>query len=155
MWPYAKKSISDWKNEYFAECDGCQVRDRCGGFFSSARLRYSDHIQGNRQLTAEMNGFRYTWLLSLMVLVLAGFISLYWFKARELSPVDHGATVADSDGRNDRSTPPTFILPATPAVAREQELRLREHSDKRLAAILNKCAAELDCHAATMSATKW
>lgn len=45
VWPYAKKSISDWKNEYFAECDGCQVRDRCGGFFSSARLRYSDHIK--------------------------------------------------------------------------------------------------------------
>jgi len=44
-WPYAKKSISDWKNEYFAECDDCQVRDRCGGFFSSARLRYSDHIK--------------------------------------------------------------------------------------------------------------
>lgn len=45
VWPYAKKSISDWKNEYFAECDGCQVRDRCGGFFSSAKLRYSDHIK--------------------------------------------------------------------------------------------------------------
>lgn len=45
VWPFAKKSISDWKNEYFAECEGCQVRDRCGGFFSSARLRYSDHIK--------------------------------------------------------------------------------------------------------------
>lgn len=88
-----------------------------------------------------MNGFRYTWLLSLMVMVLAGFIALYWFKARELP--SEVASVADSDGRNERSTPPTFILPATPAVVREQELRLREHSDKKVAAILNKCSAEL------------
>jgi His-Xaa-Ser system radical SAM maturase HxsC len=44
-WEFAKKSISDWKNEYFAECEGCSVRDRCGGFFSSAHLRYSDHIR--------------------------------------------------------------------------------------------------------------
>jgi len=43
-WPYAKKSISDWKNEYMSECDGCTVRESCGGFFSSAKLRYSDHI---------------------------------------------------------------------------------------------------------------
>lgn len=44
IWPYAKKSISDWKNEYFEECDGCKVRDQCGGFFSSARIRHSDYI---------------------------------------------------------------------------------------------------------------
>lgn len=88
-----------------------------------------------------MNEFRYTWLLSLMVMVLAGFIALYWFKARELP--SETASVADSDGRNDRSTPPTFILPATPAVAREQELRSREHSDKKLVATLTKCSAEL------------
>lgn len=89
-----------------------------------------------------MNGFRYTWLLSLMVLVLAGFVAMYWFKAQN-APSDAAATVADSDGRNDRSTPPTFILPATPAVAREQELRLRERGNKKLAAVLNRCAAEL------------
>lgn len=88
-----------------------------------------------------MNGFRYTWLLSLMVIVLAGFIALYWFKAPEQP--SEATSVADSDGRNERSTPPTFILPATPAVAREQELRLREHSDKKVVAILTKCSAEL------------
>ena len=44
VWPYAKKSISDWKNEYMPECTGCAVREACGGFFSSAKLRYSDHI---------------------------------------------------------------------------------------------------------------
>jgi His-Xaa-Ser system radical SAM maturase HxsC len=44
LWPFARKSISDWKNEYMPECEGCAVRDSCGGFFSSAKLRYSDHI---------------------------------------------------------------------------------------------------------------
>ena len=44
IWPYARKSISDWKNEYMDECNGCAVRDTCGGFFSSAKHRYSDHV---------------------------------------------------------------------------------------------------------------
>lgn len=45
LWPVARKSISDWKNEYLDECDGCVVRDRCGGFFASSSLRHSDHIR--------------------------------------------------------------------------------------------------------------
>lgn len=44
MWPFARQSISDWKQEYMPECDGCTVKDRCGGFFSSAQLKYSSHI---------------------------------------------------------------------------------------------------------------
>jgi His-Xaa-Ser system radical SAM maturase HxsC len=44
IWPYAVKSISDWKNEYMPECTGCEKMDRCGGFFSSAHFRYSDNI---------------------------------------------------------------------------------------------------------------
>lgn len=44
VWPFAQKSISDWKNEYMEECKGCAEMERCGGFFSSAMLRYSDHI---------------------------------------------------------------------------------------------------------------
>jgi His-Xaa-Ser system radical SAM maturase HxsC len=44
IWPFARKSISDWKNEYMPECAGCSVREQCGGFFSSAKHRYSDHI---------------------------------------------------------------------------------------------------------------
>lgn len=44
LWPFARKSISDWKNEYMPECDPCQFKDQCGGFFSSAKLRYSAHI---------------------------------------------------------------------------------------------------------------
>jgi len=45
IWPYAVKSISDWKNEYHPECTNCGVRSECGGFFFSAKYRMSDHIR--------------------------------------------------------------------------------------------------------------
>jgi His-Xaa-Ser system radical SAM maturase HxsC len=46
VWPFARQSISDWKNEYLGACGDCTVRDRCGGFFSSSVLRrHSSHIQ--------------------------------------------------------------------------------------------------------------
>ena len=45
IWPFSRQSISDWKNEYMPECEGCLLRERCGGFFSSAIHRYSDHIK--------------------------------------------------------------------------------------------------------------
>ena len=35
LWPIARKSISDWKNVYLPECNGCSVIDQCGGFFQS------------------------------------------------------------------------------------------------------------------------
>jgi His-Xaa-Ser system radical SAM maturase HxsC len=42
---YARKSISDWKNLYFDECESCQVKNECGGFFASAQLRKSRGIE--------------------------------------------------------------------------------------------------------------
>ena len=36
MWPFARQSISDWKNSFAPECAGCAVRGRCAGFFASA-----------------------------------------------------------------------------------------------------------------------
>jgi His-Xaa-Ser system radical SAM maturase HxsC len=36
VWPFCRQSISEWKNEYLRVCDGCTMRSRCGGFFSSA-----------------------------------------------------------------------------------------------------------------------
>lgn len=45
LWPFAVRSISDWKNEYHPECLDCGVRQQCGGFFSSAKYRHSDHIR--------------------------------------------------------------------------------------------------------------
>ncbi len=44
LWPFSVKSISDWKNVYLPECDGCNARNECGGFFSSSRVRHSEHI---------------------------------------------------------------------------------------------------------------
>jgi len=45
LWKFAKRSISDWKNIFFDECEKCVVRERCGGFFKSAQLRRSTHLQ--------------------------------------------------------------------------------------------------------------
>jgi His-Xaa-Ser system radical SAM maturase HxsC len=44
VWPWAVKSISDWKNEYHPECLQCAVREACGGFFFSAKYRVSDNV---------------------------------------------------------------------------------------------------------------
>jgi His-Xaa-Ser system radical SAM maturase HxsC len=52
LWPYARKSISDWKNEYLDECAMCGIQDQCGGFFASSSLRRSAYI---RRLAPETN----------------------------------------------------------------------------------------------------
>jgi hypothetical protein len=44
LWPFARKSISDWKNEYLECCGQCAVLDECGGFFASSKLRRSRGI---------------------------------------------------------------------------------------------------------------
>jgi His-Xaa-Ser system radical SAM maturase HxsC len=40
LWPYARQSISDWKNDYRKECEGCAVRAECCGFFSSVQQQH-------------------------------------------------------------------------------------------------------------------
>jgi His-Xaa-Ser system radical SAM maturase HxsC len=35
LWNDSRQSISDWKNIFFPQCDGCTVRHRCCGFFAS------------------------------------------------------------------------------------------------------------------------
>jgi His-Xaa-Ser system radical SAM maturase HxsC len=45
LWPFAVKSISDWKNVYLPMCDQCTVRDACGGFFHSGTKRRSAFIR--------------------------------------------------------------------------------------------------------------
>lgn len=49
IWPFARRSISDWKQEYMPECEGCAVMDQCAGFFASAKLRYSKAIKPIRK----------------------------------------------------------------------------------------------------------
>jgi His-Xaa-Ser system radical SAM maturase HxsC len=44
-WPYAAQSISDWKNDYLPECDRCDEKTRCSGFFATGRPRYSRGIR--------------------------------------------------------------------------------------------------------------
>jgi hypothetical protein len=43
-WAYARKSISDWKNIYLPECEGCVERTSCAGLFQSAERLHSSHI---------------------------------------------------------------------------------------------------------------
>jgi len=57
LWPYARKSISDWKNVYPDACKGCGVRQFCGGFFQSATRRHSAHIAPCPELTARALSF--------------------------------------------------------------------------------------------------
>lgn len=45
---FARQSISDWKNRYFDECDGCMRRSECGGFFASSTARRSRGIAAFR-----------------------------------------------------------------------------------------------------------
>jgi His-Xaa-Ser system radical SAM maturase HxsC len=45
LWRYSRKSISDWKNEYLEICQNCSVREACGGFFSSAKVKHSAYIR--------------------------------------------------------------------------------------------------------------
>jgi hypothetical protein len=47
LWPFARRSISDWKNDYLPDCASCRVRNECGGFFTSSieRRTYSRAIE--------------------------------------------------------------------------------------------------------------
>jgi His-Xaa-Ser system radical SAM maturase HxsC len=44
LWKYATKSISDWKNIYIEQCESCELREECGGFFKWATKLRSAHI---------------------------------------------------------------------------------------------------------------
>ena len=44
LWSFARKSISDFKNEYLDVCAHCTVRDHCSGLFLSQVNRHSQHI---------------------------------------------------------------------------------------------------------------
>jgi His-Xaa-Ser system radical SAM maturase HxsC len=42
--PFSVQSISDWKNAYVEECEGCSARHDCAGFFSTGRPKFSRGI---------------------------------------------------------------------------------------------------------------
>jgi hypothetical protein len=45
MWPFAARSISDWKNDYLDVCADCAIREECGGVFTTSGDRVSDHLK--------------------------------------------------------------------------------------------------------------
>lgn len=42
--PFAKQSISEWKDVYLPVCNGCALKNECGGFFSTNNNNISTHI---------------------------------------------------------------------------------------------------------------
>lgn len=42
---FAVQSISNWKDIYINECEGCVLKGQCAGFFASNRERHSRHIE--------------------------------------------------------------------------------------------------------------
>lgn len=44
LWPYAVRSISDWKNDYLDLCQACTVREQCGGVFATSGPRLSKRL---------------------------------------------------------------------------------------------------------------
>lgn len=66
-------------------------------------------------------------LLYLAIVVLGFDIGFYWVRA-DVQQI-HAKSIPDQHSeRNERSTPRSFILPATPAVAAEQDLRSSQDS---------------------------
>jgi hypothetical protein len=45
LWKFARKSISDWKNDYLPECSSCSKLDDCGGLFTWNLKKHSEHIR--------------------------------------------------------------------------------------------------------------
>ena len=39
LWPFARKSISDWKTKYLDICQGCMERQECCGLFATSRAQ--------------------------------------------------------------------------------------------------------------------
>lgn len=59
LWPLARRSISDWKNEYLELCSECGARQECGGFFSSSLRQHSRGIMpATIQQTPHSGGIR-------------------------------------------------------------------------------------------------
>ena len=53
LWPYNRKSISDWKNIYLDECGKCAIINECGGLFESSSKKHSNHIKAFKSKPTE------------------------------------------------------------------------------------------------------
>ena len=52
---YAQQSISDWKDIYIPECEGCILRGQCAGFFESNRNAHSSHIKKIEHISSDIS----------------------------------------------------------------------------------------------------
>lgn len=52
---YAQQSISDWKDIYIEECDGCVLKGQCAGFFESNRKAHSSHIKKVEHISSDIS----------------------------------------------------------------------------------------------------
>jgi His-Xaa-Ser system radical SAM maturase HxsC len=62
LWPFARQSISDWKNTYLGECSRCSVREQCCGVFSSVRAGWVS--RAIHAVAAESEGSSYADLVA-------------------------------------------------------------------------------------------
>jgi His-Xaa-Ser system radical SAM maturase HxsC len=44
LWPFARKSISDWKNDYANACASCVRKEECCGFFRSTSTEWRNRV---------------------------------------------------------------------------------------------------------------
>ena len=44
LWVFAQQSISDWKNVYLSQCDKCEMKTQCCGFFSSINQQWISRV---------------------------------------------------------------------------------------------------------------
>lgn len=54
--PYSRQSISDWKNTFLSDCDGCALRSECCGFFRSIDGKWMSRAIKPVTGIAERNG---------------------------------------------------------------------------------------------------
>ncbi len=52
---YAQQSISDWKDIYISECEGCVLKGQCAGFFESNRQAHSLHIKKVEHISSDIS----------------------------------------------------------------------------------------------------
>lgn len=50
LWKFSRKSISLWKNIYLTECEQCDYKKECGGFFGTSGIWYSNQIQALKKI---------------------------------------------------------------------------------------------------------
>ncbi|WP_375786905.1 His-Xaa-Ser system radical SAM maturase HxsC [Bradyrhizobium sp. Pha-3] len=57
VWPNALQSISDWKNGFVEECDRCDSKNTCSGFFTTGRPRFSRGVSAITSERKELSRF--------------------------------------------------------------------------------------------------